>query len=437
MKYNQPYGISDPNGPYINGDPSIGRAGSIPPAESIEFPQREIVNLISDVNLFAPDNADLRQLGKSIQSQKLWAVDDAGTANQYSVTLAPAPGTYFRYLLVVAWIVNPNTGPANLNVNAMGAKPIVRSDGSPLIPGDIGQNTLNAFMYDGAAFRMVWQGKSVGGPVFLDRNLTFYVNDATGSDNNDGAAAVVGGGHGPFKTLQKAANTVRFMNLNGYNITINVADSQNYRAVNLPACAGSGTVLWVGNVNTPANVLISENNTIAIAVSGVNNVMQGFKVQTTGVAGQQNNTCAGIHAQGTVQATFQNFEWGPTFGPQIFAYGGAYLRFGGPKRISGSAQSHAYGLGCFINCQQGGRVDCLEVSPPQPLTIVGAVNYAQAFIEAQQLSAVAFNYSTLTGAATGKKYDATYNSVINVAGGGANYLPGDVAGTVSNGGQYG
>ena len=46
MKYNQPFGISDPNGAYINGDPSAGIAGSIPPAASIEYPQREIVNLI-------------------------------------------------------------------------------------------------------------------------------------------------------------------------------------------------------------------------------------------------------------------------------------------------------------------------------------------------------------------------------------------------------
>ena len=25
MKYAQPYGVTDPNAPYINGDPSIGR----------------------------------------------------------------------------------------------------------------------------------------------------------------------------------------------------------------------------------------------------------------------------------------------------------------------------------------------------------------------------------------------------------------------------
>ena len=41
MKYNQPYGITDPEAPYINGDPSIGRQGSIIPAAAVEFPQRE------------------------------------------------------------------------------------------------------------------------------------------------------------------------------------------------------------------------------------------------------------------------------------------------------------------------------------------------------------------------------------------------------------
>ena len=46
MKYNQPYGITDPEAPYINGDPSIGRQGSIIPAAAVEFPQRDIISAI-------------------------------------------------------------------------------------------------------------------------------------------------------------------------------------------------------------------------------------------------------------------------------------------------------------------------------------------------------------------------------------------------------
>src|SRR3954447_20644484 len=97
MKDNQPYGVSDPNAAYINGDPSTGTAGSIPPAASIEYPQREIVNLIADASL-TPANTDLHQLSKAIQSTLLWSDDDAGTASQIQVTQTPAPTAYFKYM---------------------------------------------------------------------------------------------------------------------------------------------------------------------------------------------------------------------------------------------------------------------------------------------------------------------------------------------------
>ena len=54
MQYNQPYGVSDPNAPYINGNPTTGTMGSIPPAASIEFPQREIVDVISECRASRP-----------------------------------------------------------------------------------------------------------------------------------------------------------------------------------------------------------------------------------------------------------------------------------------------------------------------------------------------------------------------------------------------
>ena len=81
MKYNQPYGLSDETTlysvPYINGNPSTGTMGSIPPAASIEHDQREIVAVIQwayDHGYLdyagqlcqAPTGADLTQLLKAI-----------------------------------------------------------------------------------------------------------------------------------------------------------------------------------------------------------------------------------------------------------------------------------------------------------------------------------------------------------------------------------
>lgn len=67
MKYNQPFGISDPNAPYIDGNPPAGIQGSIPPAASLEFAQREVVNVITYAGL-TPSNLDLTQLRQAIQA---------------------------------------------------------------------------------------------------------------------------------------------------------------------------------------------------------------------------------------------------------------------------------------------------------------------------------------------------------------------------------
>jgi hypothetical protein len=50
---------------------------------------------------------------------------------------------------------------------------------------------------------------------------------------------------------------------------------------------------------------------------------------------------------------------------------------------------------------------------------------------------LSFFGGSVTGAgATGQRYNANQNGVINVFGGGINYFPGTVAGAVATGGQY-
>ena len=66
MKYTQPYGVTDPNASYINGNPATGTMGSIPPAESVEHDQREIVALIAATGQ-TPVGSDLTQLLKAVK----------------------------------------------------------------------------------------------------------------------------------------------------------------------------------------------------------------------------------------------------------------------------------------------------------------------------------------------------------------------------------
>lgn len=111
MKYNKPFDQSDPNAPYNNGNPATGTDGSIPPAEAIEYPQREIVNVIQwafdhhyidkqGVPCAAPTNLDLEQLRKAIQGMIL-AEFPTGGPTQTPITVLTANA--FSY-------INPVTG---------------------------------------------------------------------------------------------------------------------------------------------------------------------------------------------------------------------------------------------------------------------------------------------------------------------------------------
>src|ERR1700676_3467636 len=91
MKYNQPWDQPlNPNAPYTNGNPGTGTPGSIPPAASIEYPQREIVNFETDSGL-APTNSDLHQLSEAVQSGRVTYGEDRGTVNAVNVSLVPIP----------------------------------------------------------------------------------------------------------------------------------------------------------------------------------------------------------------------------------------------------------------------------------------------------------------------------------------------------------
>lgn len=65
---------ADDDASYVNGDPAILRAGSIPPAAAFEEHQRELVHLI-DYSGQTPSHTDLEQVRKAIQ----WMIEDNAT----------------------------------------------------------------------------------------------------------------------------------------------------------------------------------------------------------------------------------------------------------------------------------------------------------------------------------------------------------------------
>lgn len=87
MKYNAPYGSTDPNAPYVDRNTPGAIAGSRVPAAAMEHPQREIMAVIAAAGL-TPNPADLTQLLQAIQKIIDAATGGAGDANYVLMTQA-------------------------------------------------------------------------------------------------------------------------------------------------------------------------------------------------------------------------------------------------------------------------------------------------------------------------------------------------------------
>ena len=182
MKYQPPHGEVDAEAPYINGDPSIARKGSILPAGAAEYPQREIVNFIENSNQI-PTDGDLEQLTRGIRNQWVNFCVDTGAVNNLSVALTPALQAYRQGLPLRVLVKNNNTGPSTINVNSLGNKPIKRANGAELQPDDMRAGMIALLVDDSNVFQMVnFQG--VTSSVNNQYNIDIPYAEDTGTANN-------------------------------------------------------------------------------------------------------------------------------------------------------------------------------------------------------------------------------------------------------------
>ena len=153
MKYEQPYGVSDPNAPYINGNPAVGLQGSIPPAAAFEYPMRELVAMIAGGG-FTPSDSDLQQLLKAVRSQLVnYCVDQGTLPNNYIATFNPPVTTYQLGMPFRLRIANTNTGPSSFDAGG-GRHPIKRYGGADPSAGDIVAGSVVELLWDGTNFEM-------------------------------------------------------------------------------------------------------------------------------------------------------------------------------------------------------------------------------------------------------------------------------------------
>jgi hypothetical protein len=250
----------------------------------------------------------------------------------------------------------------------------------------------------------------------LSSARTYYVR-TDGNDSNDG---LTNDAAGAFLTIQHAVDIVcDTLDLKAQAVVIQVADGAYNSRVVLKRYVGTGSVTIRGNTVTPANVSITTSGTNCITTviqAGIWRI-EGFKLSAGG------GYYEAIYCQNSA-ISFGALEFGTCVRNHITCEDAGRVSNHGAYSISGGAETH-------ITSQLSAVVN---ISGAVMLTGTPAFSYA--FAQAYCASTAAFSGVTFTGTATGARYQANANGVVNTFGGGANYLPGNAAGVTATGGQY-
>lgn len=250
-------------------------------------------------------------------------------------------------------------------------------------------------------------------------NLIFYVA-TTGSDSTgDGSIGT------PWATLQHAADVVQqTYDLAGqYSATINVADGTYNGGVIVSGATvgstGNGSLIFVGNAGTPANVIVNNGGGDAFRAT------EGAKFNVTGLKITALNSGLNAIGQGS-EIAFSNVNFGACGFAHIFANGGQ-VSTSSNYAISGSSPSHFF-------AQIDGNVQVVSST----VTLTGTPAFSTAFAQALRAAVLYTPGLTFSGSATGPRFAIGLNSVVETGTAGVNltYFPGSSAGATSTGGQY-
>lgn len=249
----------------------------------------------------------------------------------------------------------------------------------------------------------------------LVADRTYYVR-TDGNDSNVGLANTSGGA---FLTIQKALDVAATIDFNGYTITIQIG-AGTYAGFSTKANVGQASLtslVIVGDEATPSNVVISSAGSCVSVGAGTRALIKGLKLTSSGGYG--------FIASAGGQLQFSAIDFGSVSADHILSQQGSFVQAIGNYAISAGASRH-------IN----GAVNGVASVAGRTVTITGTPAFSTAFAEAGEGGVVRLFSNTYSGSATGPRYSAALNGVIQTFGAGASALPGDAAGSTATGGQY-
>lgn len=425
MKYNPPAGSQDPDAKYVTGQPGKVR-GSAVPAEAVEHPQREIVEVIKQAGL-TPDGDDLTQLwqaiGQIISTKAPIATKKKPGLVQIGNGLAITPEGLLSVLIA-------STSQAGLVKPRYGLK--IGKDGSLDVDfGDMPTDKFEELL------------KSIRVPIWLTANKTFYVNSATGSDTLDAGRGESAGK--PFKTCRAAAQYVaENYNMSSYRATILLAEGEyNEGDWVLPKfSATTGNISIEGKSKEAKKTTIVRGRVLLeldsvylirhLTIDEADSETYGYAVCAQ--AGRIDLYDVDIDVRDTVVQ-------GGTLYP--------IRADGGKIRVWASNEAALAGIEIiatnkvtgFFQATNGGTLAfSADISVRGDATV-------DSFAYASLAGSISRSSSTLSypgrlpnieasGVITGKKYTVMSNGIIDTLRAGQDFFPGTIAGSTESGGQY-
>lgn len=206
-----------------------------------------------------------------------------------------------------------------------------------------------------------------------------------------------------------------------YLVTIQVKDGTFTEHIVLKAYIGAVAPIIVGNTTTSSNVVIT-SSTAGNIITGTTFMpwqLRGFKLISTGSA----NALLSLQGQGTI--TCRAIDFGASTSNHIQVLNNSTLIMAVTMAISGACANH-------FEIQRGGVVEMNNVA----YTITNTPAMSGAFVSAGVLSLMSSTGCTFSGSMTGVRYAVSANSIVNTAGSGATYFPGNASVAVTTGGLY-
>lgn len=339
----------------------------------------------------------------------------------------------------------PGTGPGVLTV---GSKlTVTNTDATGILSINVGAGATFKTAVTSTGFIYLCPGQSA---TFYSDGANYWVTDlpircvfkanttifiaTTGSATNDGLTVST-----PVLDPSFAYNLAKnSFDLAGNTVTFQLAAGTYSRIllsgplVGLTSGRAVANVIFLGDAATPANVIISDTSATNLAGFATLHLFGGSVAMFNGMRLRSTNNIdlAAFESVAFIQNLDFNLAGG---GIHVVSIGG------GSDVVVVGNYTVSSGASCHWIAGQGGVVETFIPAGTGTITITitGTPAWTSGFACAQYASTVIITTTlAFSGAATGPRFNATLNGVINTAGGGANFFPGNAVGTTTLGGQY-